>query len=57
MAQAQPLDPYHQPLPPPHPYMADPWTTGDLPPPPVPGGTTRGPPGAADASGLARLER
>ena len=32
--QGQPLDPYHQPLPPPHPYVADPWTTGDLPPPP-----------------------
>ena len=30
---------------------------GTPPPPPVPGGTARGPPGAADASGLARLER
>ena len=30
---------------------------GGPPPPPVPGGTARGPPGAADASGLARLER
>ena len=49
--QGQSLDPYHQPLPPPHPYVADPWTTGDLPPPPpVPGGTTRSPPGPAGVS-------
>ena len=49
--QGQSLDPYHQPLPPPQPYVADPWTRGDLPPPPpVPGSTTRSPPGPADAS-------
>ena len=49
--QEQSLDPYHQPLPPPHPYVADPWTTEDLAlPPPVPGSTTRRPPGPADAS-------
>ena len=47
--RGQSLDSYYRLLPPPHPYMADPWTTGD-PPPPVPGGTTRSPPGPADAS-------
>ena len=31
--QGQSLHPYHQPLPPPHPYVADPWTMGDPPPP------------------------
>ena len=32
--QGQSLDPYHQPLPPPHPYVADQWRAGDFPPPP-----------------------
>ena len=31
--QGQSLDPYHQRLPPPHPYVADPWRAGDSPPP------------------------
>ena len=49
--QGQSLDPYHQPLPPPHPYVADQWRAGDFPPPPpVPAGTTRGPPRPADTS-------
>ena len=48
--QGQSLDPYHQPLPPPHPYVADPGTTWTSRPPPVTGGTTRSPPGPADTS-------
>ena len=52
--QGQSLDPYHQPLPPPRPYVAEPRGTQDLPPPPVPGITTRGPQGPADTSRLAR---
>ena len=35
----------------PHPYVADTWTTGDLPPPPrVAGSTKRSPAGPVDAS-------